>query len=477
MYFLSRARYTLPNLPLPSGRPTSKSLNFHSPLCGVSISGSNVQLSSFSNFTGADILRVRANNIVATFNAVYAQLNKKNARERNQRKDRKHNLTLSVNNKQSHYLAFQVYPIAPNKLPDYVTNGGHDSYRAFRSAHLDVYLQLEVKAARAGDAHCPPHILLYANTFKWLELLKHTLTLKNRPIRRGRLFRETGARRQQLSRHLKNIQLSLTLPRFLISYWMSVSSAYGLRAISDGLNLTSSMILSSSSSSASGGGAHSALSTSTATAAAAAAAANDGGVLRRSRVQWKVSHVSAQLEAAQAHLYGERRQPAMSANGRATFADNDESFFLGLSRLNYVRESKAGKVSCNENCKRARRECKKRARKFVSLERKTETFFARFSSRPPSLTNTSEPRQRRAQSAHNVRVASTSPSTAQPLQRSALRRAARRAAQPTLAAPAVLPPPPLPLQRLQKTPLRRQFIGSPFTTFVPHGRRKIATQV
>jgi hypothetical protein len=67
-----------------------------------------------------------------------------------------------------------------------------------------------------------------------------------------------------------------------------------------------------------------------------------GGVLRRSKTVWKVSHISVQLENAQIHLYGETRKPMAASGG---FADSDESFFIGLSRLNYVRESKANKVS------------------------------------------------------------------------------------------------------------------------------------
>jgi hypothetical protein len=116
------------------------------------------------------------------------------------------------------------------------------------------------------------------------------------------------------------------LPRFLISYWMSFTSSYGFRMISDSLRLTSSMVLHST--------------PSPANSSDTPSSDPSSPLRRRSRTVWKVSHISVQLENAQVHLYGETRQP--SHNG---FNDNDESFFIGLSRLNYVRESKANKVS------------------------------------------------------------------------------------------------------------------------------------
>lgn len=186
----------------------------------------------------------------------------------------------------------------------------------FSSEHLDVQLQVEV--APATDQRQCPQILLYANTFKWLDFMKNTLTMVNRPVKRGRVFQEPALKRHQLSRHLRNIQLNLALPRFLISYWMSFSSSFGLRMISDSLLLTSSVVMNA--------------------APSAADRAEAGpGVRRRFRAAVKVRHVSVQLEKAQIHLFGEASKPR--AGEPAEAGDHEDSFFLGLSRLNYVRES------------------------------------------------------------------------------------------------------------------------------------------
>lgn len=60
------------------------------------------------------------------------------------------------------------------------------------------------------------------------------------------------------------------------------------------------------------------------------------GVTRRRSSKWAVSHVSAQLANVQMHLFGDSTRPM---SDKFITKNNDDSFFIGLDRLSYIRES------------------------------------------------------------------------------------------------------------------------------------------
>uniref|UniRef100_A0AC35UCY3 Fmp27_GFWDK domain-containing protein n=1 Tax=Rhabditophanes sp. KR3021 TaxID=114890 RepID=A0AC35UCY3_9BILA len=206
-----------------------------------------------------------------------------------------------------------VTPCAPNKLPDYSTNHEHDSYRAFRSSHVNVIVHFEVKTNHNSPKRGVPQILLYANTFRWFDFMKNTLTTVNRPIKRGTLFNKGKKvnRKFQLSRHFKDVHISVTLPKFMISYWMSSNSSHGFRMTSDSLYLTADLQLH-----------HLKIK-------------ENENMIKRQKVAWKLNHMSALLIKAQIHLFGDNAKPKNDTD----LNDSDESFFLGMSRITYIRES------------------------------------------------------------------------------------------------------------------------------------------
>uniref|UniRef100_A0A7E4W368 Fmp27_GFWDK domain-containing protein n=1 Tax=Panagrellus redivivus TaxID=6233 RepID=A0A7E4W368_PANRE len=209
-----------------------------------------------------------------------------------------------------------VTPVSPLKLPEYSTNVEHDSYRCFRSSHLDIAMNIDVKGA-GDDVHSTkgfPQVLMYANTVKWFDFLKNTMTMVNRPVKRGPLFGVPHVKKQQLSRHFRRLHLTATLPRFMITYWMSSSSlSHGFRFFCKSLQLVFAVDLKVSPNEV------------------------QDGVRRRPTTAWKTSLFSVQLEDAQLRLYGASCQPEVDDLDPSL--EDSKAFFLGLSRMSYNRET------------------------------------------------------------------------------------------------------------------------------------------
>ena len=156
-----------------------------------------------------------------------------------------------------------VMPCARDKLPEYTCNQVHDSYRAFRSHHLNLSASIETKegrqtqqtSAEGGDeqqqqqpppASPPlplpeektPSVLLYNSTLRWLENKMFMITGFPRLTRRGKLYNNVRPRKMPFTRLFKSIRLTIYLQRLDVSYWSSYSKSRGFRISS--CNLTHS---------------------------------------------------------------------------------------------------------------------------------------------------------------------------------------------------------------------------------------------
>lgn len=115
-----------------------------------------------------------------------------------------------------------VIPCAPDKLPEYSSNQIHDSFRAFRSQNLNIWVSFETKPPQNQQNEVDlPNLVLYGSTLRWFESLKLILSGVTRPTRRGPVFNNVRPRKKQLSRHYKKAHLQMSLHKFQVVYWMS----------------------------------------------------------------------------------------------------------------------------------------------------------------------------------------------------------------------------------------------------------------
>lgn len=110
-----------------------------------------------------------------------------------------------------------VLPCAPDKLPEYSSNQVHDSFRAFRSQNLNIWVSFETKPLPNGQAEYDiPTLVLYGSTLRWFESLNLILSGVTRPTRRGPVFHNIRPRKKQMSRHYRKAHLQMSLHKFQV---------------------------------------------------------------------------------------------------------------------------------------------------------------------------------------------------------------------------------------------------------------------
>uniref|UniRef100_A0A8R1HHQ7 Fmp27_GFWDK domain-containing protein n=1 Tax=Caenorhabditis japonica TaxID=281687 RepID=A0A8R1HHQ7_CAEJA len=206
---------------------------------------------------------------------------------------------------------------SPKRLPHYSSADEHDSYRQFRSACVNITLNVDVSPGSCIPVEKMPNLLLYANTFRCIEQFFKSLTTKNRNVRRGKIFGNRVLLKPQLSKHLGKLQFSFSLPKVLVSYWMSHSSSYGFRVFSDGLQLTASFRQTMQ---------HSTVN-------------RERNIQRRKIYTWSTHHMTGTCWATQIHVYGSELGPTTDG------FPSEETFLLGFGRVQYARETYPGKDS------------------------------------------------------------------------------------------------------------------------------------
>ncbi|EDW79258.1 uncharacterized protein Dwil_GK25563 [Drosophila willistoni] len=212
-----------------------------------------------------------------------------------------------------------VMPCAPDKLPEYSSNQVHDSFRAYRSLNLNIWISFETKP-KAGDEveFDIPSLVLYGSTLRWFESLKLILSGVTRPTRRGPVFNNVRPRKKQLSRHYKKANLQMCLHKFQVLYWMSHALHKGFQLNGRRVSFSSEYCLTLN--------------------------PIDDGLIHRPRADWSTVYMNCELNDAEIWLKSivTEKMDSSSENLAAASADAlriVRFYFLSVAKVSYGREA------------------------------------------------------------------------------------------------------------------------------------------
>ncbi|XP_036342075.1 protein KIAA0100-like isoform X2 [Rhagoletis pomonella] len=211
-----------------------------------------------------------------------------------------------------------VMPCAPDKLPEYSSNQVHDSFRAFRSLNLNIWISFETKPKPGEEVEIDiPSLVLYGSTLRWFESLKLILSGVTRPTRRGPVFNNVRPRKKQLSRHYKKANLQMSLHRFQVLYWMSHALHKGFQLNGGRVSFSSEYCLSLN--------------------------PIDDGLIHRPRADWSTVYMNCELNDAEIWLKSILTEKLdSSSENLASVGDAFKIvrfYFLSVAKVSYGREA------------------------------------------------------------------------------------------------------------------------------------------
>uniref|UniRef100_A0A1A9X0V8 FMP27/BLTP2/Hobbit GFWDK motif-containing RBG unit domain-containing protein n=1 Tax=Glossina brevipalpis TaxID=37001 RepID=A0A1A9X0V8_9MUSC len=210
-----------------------------------------------------------------------------------------------------------VMPCAPDKLPEYSSNQVHDSFRAFRSLNLNIWISFETKPKPGEEIEIDiPSLVLYGSTLRWFESLKLILSGVTRPTRRGPVFNNIRPRKKQLSRHYKKANLQMSLHRFQVLYWMSHARHKGFQLNGGRVSFGSEYLFTLS-------------------------PFNDD-LIHRPRAEWSIVYMNCELNDAEIWLKSIEPEKLDSSSENIASGDTCKKvrfYFLSVAKVSYGREA------------------------------------------------------------------------------------------------------------------------------------------